>query len=217
MATLTQIGKQCGTDKAATSHSFMGKSYLDIYDTYFQPLRTSPVNVLEIGIKGGASLRTWKRYFPKGTIFGLDIDPQCVKHAGPGIHVTIGSQTDHKALTSLIQHPVVRGRGFDIIIDDGSHVVKHMLESFSVLWPFVAEGGYYIMEDLMCSYKALDSKHNVRKIWPGMSYNDPNENLDNDRGEFNAWALNMIRDMDRRQGKALSIQFWHQLCILKKE
>lgn len=41
---------------------------------------------------------------------------------------------------------------FDIIIDDGSHVGRMQLEAFESLWPHLAPGGVYIVEDLMFGY-----------------------------------------------------------------
>ena len=40
----------------------------------------------------------------------------------------------------------------DIIIDDGSHIPLHNIESFKFLFPFLNSGGYYIVEDTLSSY-----------------------------------------------------------------
>ena len=40
----------------------------------------------------------------------------------------------------------------DVIIDDGSHVGRMQLEAFRSLWPHLAPGGVYIVEDLMFAY-----------------------------------------------------------------
>ena len=44
--------------------------------------------------------------------------------------------------------------GYDIIIDDGTHVPRHMLLSFQTLWPYVRlrPGGLYVLEDIGFSY-----------------------------------------------------------------
>src|SRR5688500_8141178 len=72
---LNKYGEIYRTDKTDCYHSFAGKSYLDIYNTYMSPLKNSKVTMLEIGIRGGASLRAFRDYFTKGKIIGLDIDP----------------------------------------------------------------------------------------------------------------------------------------------
>jgi len=45
-----------------------------------------------------------------------------------------------------------RTGGWDIIIDDGSHIPRHQLVSFSALFPFVRPGGVYVIEDIESSY-----------------------------------------------------------------
>jgi hypothetical protein len=40
----------------------------------------------------------------------------------------------------------------DIIIDDGSHVNEHVITSFRTLFPYLQDGGIYVIEDLHTSY-----------------------------------------------------------------
>ena len=166
MLTLQQIGKRCGTDKAATSHAFNGRTYLHVLEPYVKKFRHCPINLLEIGVKSGQSLKMWAQYFPKAKVYGLDIDPACSKYSGGRVQVVVGSQTDDKVLSSLAGAKSVHGVGFHVVVDDGSHVVKHIIKSFEYLFRFVVPGGIYVIEDLACSYKALTTKHNVRKNWP---------------------------------------------------
>jgi hypothetical protein len=72
---LTQLGKKHNTDKCG--HITNGKSYLDIYEQYFNNIKSNTLNILEIGIRDGCSLRMWKEYFHNSNIIGLDIDPRC--------------------------------------------------------------------------------------------------------------------------------------------
>ena len=44
------------------------------------------------------------------------------------------------------------GGDFDIIIDDGSHIVAHQIISFKTLFPYLKSGGIYVIEDLFSSY-----------------------------------------------------------------
>ena len=37
---------------------------------------------------------------------------------------------------------------FDLIIDDGSHVVEHMILSYKTLSKYVSDNGFYIIEDI---------------------------------------------------------------------
>ena len=44
------------------------------------------------------------------------------------------------------------GGRLDVVIDDGSHVGEHQWTSFRALFPAVAPGGWYVLEDLWTSY-----------------------------------------------------------------
>jgi hypothetical protein len=135
---LNTIGIQEGTDK-----SFLGNDYLRHYDRILLPYRDLPVNVLEIGVQNGASLRSWRRYFSTARLIGIDIEPSCQKLSGPDFEVRIGSQIDAAFLaqTALEHAPT-------IVIDDGSHVSDHQIFSFEQLFPAVLPGGCYIIEDM---------------------------------------------------------------------
>jgi len=205
------LGKIYETDKGEESHSFKGFSHLDVYARCLSHLRNRSINLLEIGVLRGESLRMWKRYFPSSNIYGLDIDPDTKQFEENRISITIGSQADEVVLEGLSQ----RAGGFDIIIDDGSHVNKHMIKSFDCLFKHLKKGGVYIIEDLRCSYSKLD-QGNVRNTWPGMKYNAPDDNLDNDRNDMDEFFKKIISDMDHRQGEVVSIQFWYNVCVILK-
>jgi hypothetical protein len=59
-----------------------------------------------------------------------------------------GDQSDETFLARLISHY----GGFDIVIDDGSHIASHVHASFRALFPAVRPGGWYVIEDLETSY-----------------------------------------------------------------
>lgn len=92
--TARQLARKHRTDKAAKDHTFRGYSYLDVYERYFRPLKRRPINLLEIGVKEGRSLRLWKAYFPKAKIYGLDIDPACKQYEEDRISIEIGRPTN---------------------------------------------------------------------------------------------------------------------------
>ncbi|MGC3976971.1 MAG: hypothetical protein QM751_01255 [Paludibacteraceae bacterium] len=41
----------------------------------------------------------------------------------------------------------------DIIIDDGSHYCEHIIKTFNVLFPYLKNGGIYVIEDTQTSYR----------------------------------------------------------------
>jgi hypothetical protein len=135
---LDLIGMREGTDKG-----FLLNDYLRHYARILAPYRDLPINVIEIGINKGASLRTWESFFPAARIIGLDITPDTKQYETGRSQVRIGSQADPAFLDAVVQEfpPTV-------IIDDGSHVAAHQIISFDTLFPKLAAGGCYIVEDL---------------------------------------------------------------------
>ena len=124
--------------------------YTSHYRAFFGPLRSRPLTLLEIGILGGASLRMWRRYLPKATIVGIDseLEHRLPDLELPGVEMDVGDQSDEVFLNSLIS----RYGGFDVVIDDGSHIGRHIRASFDVLYPAVRPNGWYVVEDLGTAY-----------------------------------------------------------------
>jgi hypothetical protein len=123
--------------------------YLEIYERYFAPYRSKPIKFLEIGVYKGGSLELWREYFGESaTIFGIDVDPECVNHVTLPNQVRIGSQDDHFFLQQVINEMGVP----DIVLDDGSHLGRHQRKSFDVLFPMLKPGALYVIEDLHTSY-----------------------------------------------------------------
>lgn len=126
--------------------------YLDIYDRQLAGWQGRDVSFLEIGVYKGGSLRLWQEFFaPTARLTFVDIDPACKALELPGTEIRIGDQADAAFLAGL-----ARERGpFDMIVDDGGHKMHQQITSFTALWPHLADGGLYIVEDTHTSY------------WPG--------------------------------------------------
>jgi cephalosporin hydroxylase len=133
------------------SHKSVNKwmHYFDIYERHLEQFRgTSPV-MLEIGVSEGGSLAMWKEYLGKGAkIVGIDINPACKANEAEDIEVFIGSQDD----PALIEQVLQKYPRLDIILDDGSHFMAHMIRSFELLYDHVVPRGVYIVEDTHTCY-----------------------------------------------------------------
>ena len=148
---LYDIGARHGTDKAgqrhwppplhATGQICMRATHNPgapaVYEEYFEPLRTTELVLVEIGVLGGASLRMWREYFPRAQIFGIDVDPEAEAHADDRITVLIGSQSDTRFLDAALERT---GRP-DIVLDDGSHYARDQTTTLLHLWRHVKPGG----------------------------------------------------------------------------
>lgn len=159
---LGALARRLGTDKWGVHF------YTPHYERHFSEYRDQRVNVLEIGVggyahpsQGGESLRMWKAYFHRGLIYGLDLHDKSALDR-PRIETIQGDQSDAQLLSAI----AAEIGPLDIVIDDGSHLSDHVLTSFAALFPSVASGGVYVIEDLQTAY------------WPGWnggrsSHDDP--------------------------------------------
>jgi cephalosporin hydroxylase len=152
MQTLQEIyNKYCtespvdGGDKG-TVHSYIDQ----YYETALASYRTTALRVLEIGINQGHSLMMWKEYFPHAEVIGVDIK---VPSVDTGCLMIEGDATDPNTFKDF--------NGFDVIIDDGSHVFKHQIKSFNLLFPKLNAGGIYIIEDIRDIDSARDAFLNL--------------------------------------------------------
>jgi hypothetical protein len=125
------------------------KHYFPIYERHFREFVYKPVTFIEIGCGRGGSLQMWKRYFgPHARIVGIDILPECKEFEEDQIEIRIGAQQDLQSLENVI----AEFGAPDIVLDDGSHVMSHVIASFQFLYPRVAKNGVYMVEDLHTAY-----------------------------------------------------------------
>jgi hypothetical protein len=141
---LNALGILCGTDK-----SQLGFDYLRHYDRSLAQFRAAPMNLMEIGVSDGASIRMWKRYFPKATIVGVDIQERCRAFEEDRVKIEIGSQSDGPFIDSVMTkyRPTV-------MIDDGSHIASDIIFTFERAFPALLAGGCYVIEDLFMHKEA---------------------------------------------------------------
>jgi cephalosporin hydroxylase len=137
--------------------------YFPIYDAHFAKYQDKPVRVLEIGVSHGGSLQIWKQYFgAKAEIIGLDIDPRCEDYEEDQIQIYTGDQSklvDSPKLDAFVHHGP-----FDVVIDDGSHVVAHQEASFKALWP--STRGVYLIEDIHGAMPSLMGQDGLVTRYP---------------------------------------------------
>ena len=128
--------------------------YTPHYQNHFKNFKFKKNNILEIGVGGyedpylgGNSLRMWKSYFPFSKIYSLDIYDKSFLQENR-IKIFKGSQVDFDFLDDVMNDI----GEIDIIIDDGSHINKHVIETFEYLFTKLNKGGIYVLEDTQTSY-----------------------------------------------------------------
>jgi len=124
------------------------------------------------GYKPGGSLRAWRDFFQSGSIYGVDVQPD-TQFKEDRITTSICDSTNKVAVDALMYKllssddsssdkdkkddkstdedkntEIPDSKKFDIIIDDGSHWYEHQYQTLKNFFPYVKEGGYYIIEDV---------------------------------------------------------------------
>ncbi|MDP3920786.1 MAG: class I SAM-dependent methyltransferase [Candidatus Omnitrophota bacterium] len=217
---LTEMGRRFHAEKADPTRQYFGKCLTEIYEPYLTAFCGKPIKLLEIGVARGKSLRMWAKYFPQAKIFGLDINPITRKYERGRIRIIIGSQNDPNVLDGVSREAGT----LDIIIDDGSHVNTHILQSFETLFPKLNSGGVYIIEALHCSYQDLETAGGIGVRegsrqglgWSGMHLNPESESFTNHREDMDRFFLERIKQLDHKEGSIQSIHFWSRTCIITK-
>jgi len=150
MKKLTKIANKCKTDKG-TEH-FEAHGYTEIYNDFIPSDKV--VNLLEIGIWHGDSIRMWNEYNININVFGIDIDQNVTKYIDKEkdkCTIFIGNQSDKNFLENVLNE----SNELDVIIDDGSHYTNDIISSFKVLYPKLKPGAIYFIEDLHASQANL--------------------------------------------------------------
>ena len=126
--------------------------YLQDYEKVFSQLRDKPVAVLEIGVHKGGSLLLWRDYFSRGDIYGVDLYPPLDFQDPSGrIKVFACDQGNPEEMDMIAKQ--ASPTGFDIIIDDASHIGELTAETFQVLfYQHLKSGGIYAIEDWGTGY-----------------------------------------------------------------
>lgn len=131
------VALKYATDKSSEFHNYM-ELYQDILQDHVVK------NFLEIGVFRGGSVSMWAELFPDADIVGIDKDFRCKWFQTNRVSIVIADVNDRNNLWSV---GTLYGL-FDVIVDDGSHIVEEVETTFETLRPFLSEGGFYIIEDL---------------------------------------------------------------------
>jgi hypothetical protein len=124
-------------------------NYTEVYAQYFAPLKDKPLKFLEIGIFEGNGVKLWESYFKNGELHFIDITFNRVKYFSKRSHYHLADQENAEDLKRVMK---TTGGNFDLIIDDGGHTMNQQYVSFMTLFPYLKNGGMYIVEDLHTSY-----------------------------------------------------------------
>jgi len=150
---LSEIAQAYGTDKGPLENG-----YTLVYDMLLSPMRSLPINLMEIGLARGGpevggsadrevmdipSVRMWRDFLPQAHIYGVDISDFSAfqKDWFTFFRADCGAPDQLRAIGD-------KGVTLDVIIDDGSHASFHQKTTFLELFPRLKPGGLFFVEDL---------------------------------------------------------------------
>lgn len=129
----------------------MKNGYMEAYDEAMRDIVDKPLKILELGIHRGGSLLLWRDYFQNAEISGIDLSPCLSLLNEDRIKCFCGNQTDTEFLSNVSD--IAAPDGFDVIIDDCSHIGSLTSVSFWHLFDnHLKPSGIYVIEDWGTGY-----------------------------------------------------------------
>ena len=134
-------------------------SYLYNYEKHMQ--NKTNINLLEIGIRDGASMMIWNEYFSSNSkLYGIDIDPTCnICSNLNNTKIFIGDCNDMLSVNNIKNLNLK----FNYIIDDGSHYYNDIIKSLQYYYPLLCDDGIYIVEDIATMERISKTKYSDLK------------------------------------------------------
>ena len=128
---------------AQETDKFFAHQYIEVYESFFEPIRDRVKNVLEVGINTGNSHRMWRNYFYDANIYGVDLYDFCGGMDGEyRIDVRFMDAYSLNAVSSF------GSLKFDVLIDDGPHTLPSMLFFVEHYSRLMSNNGILVIEDI---------------------------------------------------------------------
>lgn len=191
-----------GSDKGSIKHN-----YCDIYEILVSEIigvtdrKKRQLTVAEFGVACGASLRMWSNYLPSSNIFGFDIRDECKNLCQDLKNCEIIIED----VTQIESHH--NREKFDLIIDDASHISEEIVAAFNRCWSWVKPGGFYVIEDLSCTY----NEQYTQKFREHF-----NASVKNDRNYMIAFFDQLFRSIDSKSTNISNVRYYPQLLVIQK-
>ena len=149
---LNELFNYFGTDKGTSvknpynnkSEEIFGHGFAQFYEKHFNNFKNEKINFFEIGTWEGASLASFSKYFNNANLYGLDRNFK-FKYKSKRINFYYCDTTNKKDLKKISNK--IAKKKFQVIIDDGSHLLNDIIHNLKFFLDFVDNKGYYVIED----------------------------------------------------------------------
>ena len=154
----------CELDAAGVRHgtelSSLSRDCLRGWAPLLAPFRGRSFDLLEIGVGSGASMRTWREWFPAAQLVGLEARRIHIEPPIPGCVIVQGNQADPATL-----HRVVKEYTLQVVIDDGSRCADDQIQTFLTLFPWLEPDSVYVCAGLPDGLDASESGQTSAAEW----------------------------------------------------
>ena len=126
-------------------------SYELCYEKHFLPVKNEPINILEIGIFKGESMKVWLEYFPNATVYGIDIFQRIKENELPILKNPRVKYLKLDSISEQAKQIITENWGdtkFNFIIDDGLHTPVANRLTFLNFINFLKNDGVFFIEDV---------------------------------------------------------------------
>jgi hypothetical protein len=146
-----------GTDKGSkvldpysrlkTRSYIKGHNFAKFYEKNLKKIKNKKINVLELGVWKGASTASFFYYLPNANFISIDRNFKFI-FSSKRINFFFCDTTINDNLKKLTEFFIKKNvTYFDLIIDDGSHILSDILKNFIFFFKFLKSKGIYIIED----------------------------------------------------------------------
>jgi hypothetical protein len=190
---LVARGPKSHLDKTYLSDKLYWHGYIPFYENFFS---SRDIKIIaEFGVYKGNSIRWLLERFPGSEIYGADILPlQPTWPKSENFHFTQLDQGDSKQVKFFLKQQT-----FDLIIEDGSHLVQHQINCLIEGMENLAPNGIYILEDIQTSRSDHDWWRRPKLHWWKFKEKKKAKNLVKNQHFKKGNALNLLLALDHYQ------------------
>jgi hypothetical protein len=169
---LCKIGAKYDTDKSSQRTYADDIRHCHPYTCFYHSLfrsaryRAQPIQLCELGILQGASLKMWREYFPRVFITAFEYNSDYIQQFIECEYENVPAEVqlppvdlfhiDVSSRANIAQQFAAAGKTYDIIIEDTTHQFPDQINVALETIQYVAPGGVLIIEDVFLKYNEAD-------------------------------------------------------------